>query len=97
MYCPKCGREMIKKDDHYYCDAGDMYLSKSVSQGLFDTFISRIMPPKDSQWRYGIGGEWYCPADAARMIEDNGYITCPACHLFINEFVYQLIERHPHV
>ena len=88
---------MIKKNDHYYCDAGDMYLSQLVSQGLFDTFVSRIRHPKEPQQKYGTGGEWYCPADAARMIDDNGYITCPACHLFINELVYQLIERHPHV
>ena len=97
MFCPKCGEKLSERDDHLYCVRGDMYLSEFVSTRFQDYFIDKKPPANDKPYPFPIGGTWFCPADATRMVENDCRVTCPCCAVsFTDELIYQLIERHPH-
>lgn len=97
MFCPKCGGPLTIKQDHAYCEKGDMYLANAVFKGLDECFITKTRLPRELHFSVRMGGEWFCPRDATRMTEESGLIKCSQCGVAINEFAYALIERHPHL
>ena len=46
MFCPNCG-ELTQRDDHFYCERGDMFLSQFVASGLENCFIKKTRLPHD--------------------------------------------------
>ena len=95
MYCPKCGDEMVDVTGTLTCVSGDMPLSENLSSGLIDAFIRKIRTTQ-RRLRFTPGGNWYCPLCGVGMIAHDGSVTCPACGGLLNDFVYPLVELHPH-
>jgi len=73
-----------------------MQFSEHLAERLNDCFILKTDEPKHLQFSFQVGGNWFCPKDGVKMIEENGYINCPTCNLSLNEFIFALVERHPH-
>lgn len=96
MFCPKCNEKLIHTDLGSHCIKGDMYLSQVLTERLKQCFILKNEKPKDLHFSFEVGGSWFCPKDGVEMIENNGYIKCSKCNLTLNEFIYQLVEVHPH-
>lgn len=96
MYCPRCANVLITSGDTLYCDRGNTYFSEFLSKRLSECFESKIRVPDDKAFNAEIGGVWYCPSDGSKISERNGVLRCPSCKLSLNEFIYQLVERHSH-
>jgi hypothetical protein len=96
LYCPKCGDELKSSVHGLYCEKGEMYLSQFMEKRLLSCFITKIATPREFQLKYRSGANWYCPGCGIPIYEENGYNRCSKCHINLNEFVYRLIELHPH-
>jgi hypothetical protein len=96
MFCPKCGDQLERRENELTCLRGEMALSPLMETGLDAAFVSRTVVPGDDPLPFQVGGNWFCPGDAERMIEVGGVIRCPTCERSLNHFVSQLVERHPH-
>lgn len=96
MYCPKCGKELVSTKSGWLCENGNMYLSKHLAERLNRCFILKSESPKDLKFSFIIGGNWFCPYDATKMIEESGYVKCLECKISLNEFIHHLVELHPH-
>jgi len=75
-----------------------MYMSKVVESGLREVFIDRSRPAHGKRnpsllW----GGHWFCPACAGALVEGVEGVKCEACGLYLDEFIFALIERHSHI
>lgn len=99
VHCPKCGDVLREDGGRLRCEAGEMELSQVVATEI------RAMPPTvdpaEAVHRPGssrrIGGRWFCPRDAALMVEEDGRISCPRCGRTLSGvLIYDLIELHPH-
>jgi hypothetical protein len=78
------------------CPRGNMALSEAMANGLAAAFVDRSVVPSDQPFTFRVGGDWYCPGDGTRMNELAGVVRCPSCHIALNQFIYQLVEVHPH-
>ena len=96
MFCPKCGDELINHPRGMFCKRGNMQLSKHLSSRLMNCFVLKTEEPSDHQFKIKLGVNFFCPGCGVRTVEEDGYIRCPECHLSMNEFVFRLIEMHPH-
>jgi len=99
MHCPLCGSEAVLQDRVLICVRTGWEMSPHVSEALQDVYLAGQQPraPKVplgfSKW----GGNWFCPGDGDRAVEDGGVVTCPTCMRPMNQFLYELIEAHlPH-
>lgn len=72
-----------------------MPLSDDMKAGLIEVFIRKT---RSSQRRlsFNTNCDWYCPGCNAPMIANDGSVICPDCGGLLNDFVYRLIEFHPH-
>jgi len=104
IFCPKCGEELVANPDRGYleCIPGQMPLSAELEKRLRECYIECTRNPVDRIFTYndkphGIGGQWFCPGCAEEMTEMTpGDLRCPECNRSLFEFVYSLVERHPH-
>lgn len=94
VFCPRCGEGMVIKDGEVTCVPGGMGLSRNMHEGLTEVFISRTRPrrPSKASWR----GRWFCPGCGVLMKTDGGHVRCETCGGCLDEFIYALIELHPH-
>jgi rubredoxin len=95
MYCPVCGDELAVVTGTLTCVRGDMPLSDDLSAGLTEAFALKVRPTQ-RRLSFIPGGNWYCPVCGVGMIATDGSVTCPSCGGLLNDFVYPLIEFHPH-
>jgi predicted RNA-binding Zn-ribbon protein involved in translation (DUF1610 family) len=95
VYCPKCGDELEQADGVWLCRRGDMPLSSHVAQRLLNVYVRKVrdsVPKPRLKW----GGDWWCPGCGRRLSEEDGLVECKQCRQSLNEFLYELIEVHPH-
>ena len=96
LFCPFCADGLDVKGDTFVCRRGEMDLTQVVAAG----FIHGAEAPEEAAnprpLSFRVGGDWFCPWCAARMRESRGMISCTSCSRSLNNFVYQLIERHFH-
>ena len=97
MYCPKCGDPLTMSADSWLeCTRGDMQLSKRLEQRLKEVYELDLRPPKKHVLDID-GSGWFCPKCGVRLerSQERNY-ACPSCSLSIGEFVFELVELHPH-
>ena len=73
-----------------------MGLSESLEKRLTECYVSRLDAPRERRLSIQVGGQWFCPGCGVPTIEDDGFLRCPRCKLALNEFIFQLVEIHPH-
>ena len=97
MYCPRCGEQMTDREGRLMCERGQMELSPRMAQMLKECFVTRECPSSKVPLTYEVGGTWFCPGCSIRMIESDGVVTCSQCGESLNEFIFDLVEFHPHL
>lgn len=98
MHCPKCNAQLIRESDGTLaCVPGRMAISRHLSNGLTECFESGgARRPSEGPTKVA-SGEWFCPACGVAMLTSREVeVRCPKCTRTLNEFVYELIELHPH-
>ncbi len=97
LHCPFCGDELSASAlGELECKRGDMQLSKELERRFRDVFEFSLRPAKRSPLDVR-SGRWYCPGCGAQLeLAEDGIYRCPNCCKTIGEFVYPLIELHPH-
>jgi hypothetical protein len=74
-----------------------------LADRLCDCYRDEKRKPKDTVFTFNgkphpIGGSWYCPGCGVEIPEISpGNLTCPVCSRSVVEFVYALVEGHPHM
>ncbi len=100
MFCPKCGRQMVHRDGHQYCEQGEMYLSQYVSGSLERAFFGGLRTSSSddrNSTRISTKRPWFCPFDSSKLEGDEAPLVCPECHgILTGNMRCHLIERHPH-
>jgi hypothetical protein len=94
VFCPKCGAPMIVKDGTFRCVPGEMQLSKNLHDGLSEVFVTRTRKARPHALNWG--GGWFCPGCGIAAAADKEHVQCQSCGEYLDEFLYALIERHPH-
>jgi uncharacterized Zn finger protein (UPF0148 family) len=95
VFCPRCGSTTSESDGRLICDGSGMDFSLAVRDALTEVVVRPAEAGDASKVRWG--GTWHCPADATRMIEADGRVTCPSCKRALPpRVIYQLIELHVH-
>lgn len=80
-----------------------MILASALADTLRECYEAQMRQPKHAIFTYNgkphpIGGTWFCPGCGVSIPENSpGDLTCPECSRSVVEFVYALIERHPHL
>ena len=97
MFCPKCNEELVRVNKELTCIKGKMGLSQHLERRLTECFILKISKPSELKFSVLIGGKWFCPHCGLQMIENDGFIRCSECELSLNEFIFALVELHPHL
>jgi hypothetical protein len=97
LYCPKCGDKLKTTSHGPYCQRGDMYLSQLLERRFVACFILEVTNPREFQLNFRVGGNWFCPKCGIQAQENNGFVRCPKCKANLNEFMYPLVELHPHL
>lgn len=95
MFCPKCGDELAVVRGTLTCVRGGMPLSNEMKADLIEVFIGKTGSTQ-RRLSSNTSGEWYCPGCGVPMIAKNGSVICPDCGGLLDDFVYPLIEFHPH-
>src|ERR1022692_516017 len=96
LFCPRCGDALQCVNGEWVCNGVDMILSKQLSNSLFETYVRRTHQTTPRAFSFKVGGRWHCPGCARRLLEREGFLNCDLCGLSLNEFVYSLVELHPH-
>lgn len=103
LHCPKCGDVLTESaTGGLECVRGQMGLAQELKQRLRECYVTQTRRPRDTVLTYGgrpcgIGGDWFCPGCGVAAQEFTpGDLRCPVCSRSLVEFVYSLIERHPH-
>jgi hypothetical protein len=94
VFCPKCGQPMSIVDGTFTCVAGEMQLSGSLHDTLSEVFVARARRarPRALNW----GGNWFCPGCGVPAKTETEHVRCARCGEYLDEFLYQLVELHPH-
>lgn len=104
LHCPRCGQIMTRSAaGELVCVRGQMHLARELENRFRDCYVTKISAPRDGINTYNgklsrVGGKWFCPGcgiPAQELID--GDLRCPQCAQSLVEFVYALIERHPHI
>jgi len=96
MYCPKCGDELQNVRGALTCLRGDMPLSPSLSAAFTEIFVHKSRTAPCHRNAHLISGAWYCPGCGIPLVEELGSTVCPRCNQSLDEFLFPLIELHPH-
>jgi rubrerythrin len=90
-------------DGHFECKRGRMPLAEELERRLIECFVTETRQPREPSEVYKggslkIGGQWFCPG-CGTMAEEStpGDVRCPKCSRSLAEFVFSLIEHHPHL
>ena len=80
------------------CPVGEMQLSHVTYEKLTALVAGARLESsvRANAVRWGVGGKWFCPRDAERVVEREGRVACPRCGLDLTRSVYELIEMHWH-
>ena len=104
LHCPKCGDILTSSTDgSLECARGQMGLAPELERRLRECYVTEIRQPKDVTFTYNdrphpIGGTWFCPGCGVQAQElSPGDLRCPSCSRSLVEFIYSLVERHPHL
>jgi hypothetical protein len=74
-----------------------MGLSKNLEQRLIESYITEIKLPRSLPLGGPVGGKWFCPGCSLEIKESSpGKLQCEQCGKFLSEFIFALIELHPH-
>ena len=73
-----------------------MHLSEVLTAGLLECFELNVRWPSEQKLRYRVAGTWYCPGCGIPMQVDENDVWCRRCRKHLNEFIFQLVELHPH-
>ena len=95
MYCPRCASRMRVDRQGTYCDQTKAYFSDVLREGIVAACVLHT-DTEAAQLRFVVGGVWYCPGCASRLVERDGRLCCPACGACLNRFVHQLVEIFVH-
>jgi hypothetical protein len=95
VFCPKCSEEMEQINGVWACRRGEMPLSLHMSTAFTDVYVLKTRT-SDRRATFKWGGVWYCPGCGVPAEEREGSVKCNRCGRFLDEFLYQLIEHHPH-
>ena len=97
MFCPKCGGELVETRDGLTCVRGNMPLSQGMARRLTESFVTKTHEPAERSHEFEWGSNWYCPGCGVQAPEEiKGIVRCPNCKRWLNEFLYELAELHPH-
>lgn len=96
MFCPKCGEEMEQSSGIWICGRGEMHLSALLSRAFTDVYLLKTRPPENQPVNFKVDGPWYCPGCGIPAEAQNGSVTCSQCGQSLNEFLWPLVELHPH-
>jgi predicted RNA-binding Zn-ribbon protein involved in translation (DUF1610 family) len=96
MYCPKCGTELSETPDGLICLNGRMEITKALEKRLRECYILKVREPSEIKLYFSDNSQWFCPECGLSTQQEKGVIRCPGCKRSINEFIYSLIEHHPH-
>jgi len=96
MFCPKCGDKMGQVNGLWTCRRGEMPLSPRMSEIFTDIYVLKNRPSEHRPITFKRGGLWYCPGCGVPAEERDGSVTCNQCGQFLDEFLWHLIELHPH-
>jgi hypothetical protein len=78
------------------CLRGGMGLSEIVSRGMMDVYVKKSRSSVERPSTFTWGGVWYCPGCGIQLSEHEGLVACGQCGQSLNEFLWQLVELHPH-
>ena len=96
MHCPKCGSELSESPNGLICLNGRMEITRDLEKRLRECYVLKIRDPREMKFNFSVGGQWFSPECGISTQEEKGIIRCPSCKRSINEFIYSLIEHHPH-
>jgi hypothetical protein len=95
MFCPKCGQRMQLVDGTFKCVAGDMPLSQRLHDSLSEVFVTRARTGRLRALNWG--GSWFCPGCGVPATTGSEHVRCEKCGEYLDEFLYGLVELHPHL
>jgi rubrerythrin len=80
------------------CTKVGMGLSLKLREGLEEVFVRRSRPGRLNPPTFPrVGGPWFCPGCGTAMRVDSPHVTCPSCGNALDEFLYPIVELHPHI
>lgn len=92
VHCPHCGERMIESANGLTCQPSGMVMSHRLRDGLTDVFVTRVRPGLRNLDDVRLGGSFYCPGCGTAMQD----ATCSSCGGVLDEFIWQIVELHPH-
>lgn len=97
MFCPRCGDVLTRiEDGRLMCINGQMEVTKALEKKLEECYVLKLRQPREGKFSSRIGGQWFCPQCGVLIQEQDGDLRCSSCHQTINEFIFSLVEFHPH-
>ena len=99
LHCPYCGRGLTWKDGVLRCQVGGMELSEQLRKKLTECYVDQVRVPSHLPPVEALVSEeerWHCP-QCARVLTGKPLLSCESCGKYLNEFLFELIELHPHV
>ena len=103
MHCPKCGDVLEEVGGKLLCVRGEMELSQHLAKSLRECYVDKVRLPKEPPpvsemtHKRGVGGGWFCPGCGIATEEKTPWnVSYPQCRRGIWEYLYELIEFHPH-
>jgi uncharacterized Zn finger protein (UPF0148 family) len=100
LHCPKCGARLERNArGALECRAGQMEISRILEERLTECYVDESRAPRERRIPVtaAIGRSWFCPACGVPTTEaTSGDVRCPRCARSLSEFLYHLIEFHPH-
>ncbi len=94
VFCPKCGKAMDLVNGTFACVTGEMPLSRNLHDKLCEVFVSRTRVARSVPLNWG--GRWFCPGCGVPATTDHEHVRCGTCREYLDEFLYALVELHPH-
>jgi len=96
LHCPWCGNVLIPTEaGNLICGDGQMVLSVKLEKRLREVFEDQSRPSKASP--LDNSNPWHCAGCGVPLVSNaNGKEHCPKCGRTMGEFVYELLEFHPH-
>lgn len=88
---------MTELDGELTCSASGAPLSPHARRAV-EAIVDQVQPgERRPRQASSLGVSWYCPADAAPLVESDGLLQCDKCNRVIpSGLVHELIELNPH-